>query len=287
MLYLSEIDGQKGIGILCDSTHPFIRYSTFKGYLGKLGRPAWAGIALYGSAQPIISGNVFESGELFRGVQVSGTSEPDIEDNTFGVNQGILVGPDAAATIRRNTITNPRPDPGASIGIVVQGSARVYANHIDHMQTGIYILGDGVTSVYDNVIEHNGGGSGSSAWWACGEGGVFIDGVTRVLQQTDLGGGGRSSGNNVFRDNEPYDVTNFSKHGSWLSTTPGPTYRDRTSIDTTSTTTTRALSSGPSASESLRYRAASGRLEARAGAVLPALSAKATRSSTRAGWSPE
>ena len=192
-------------------------------------------------------------------------------------NWGIVVDGDAKPTIRRNTITTANLE-RFSGGILNLGrndpGLRIYANHIHHMPgAGIVVEATDAgasASIYDNVIEYNGAAGNS------GRGGVV---VRRFWEgQLDLGGA----------DTVPATMCSAAiSHGiwsttprtrSWLSTTPGPTGRDPSSIDTTSTTTTRTRTTGLSASESLLYRAPSGRLEARAGAVLPALSAKATRS---------
>ena len=66
-------------------------------------------------------------------------------------------------------------------------------------------------SIYDNVIEYNGSGDRF-------DGGVVVEFDT---PNVDLGGGGHSSGNNVFRRNEPWDVVNWNEnpimalHNTW------------------------------------------------------------------------
>ena len=113
VVFVRDTDGVPAAGLLCDSTHPFVRFNTFKGYWGDR---AETGILLLNSSEALISTNSFASRELAFGVRARGASRPDIEANTFAVGEtGISVTDDARPTIKRNTITAARPDFGVGI----------------------------------------------------------------------------------------------------------------------------------------------------------------------------
>jgi parallel beta-helix repeat protein len=189
---------QDGTSILCDSTSPTIQKNEFT-----CSGSAHAGITTLGTAHPLIKDNKFTGASLGWGITAYGESYPDIEDNTFSVWNGIDCTDHSHPVIEGNTIAT------RSTGISTKGwsTANIVGNTIrDNEDWGIMVRMDSTPAIQDNQIKNN-------------PVGIYIGEGNPV---PDIGGGGRSLGNNAF-DNTEWNIENHSnvaisaKNNDWLA----------------------------------------------------------------------
>lgn len=177
-------DGTPGTSILCNSTSPEISGNTFK-----TTRSAHAGITTLGNAHPRIQQNVF-LGSINWGITVYGESYPTIIDNKFSTSNGIDCTSRSHPTIEDNEISTN----GAGISTKGQSSPTITKNTIsDNDGWGIMVRMDSTPLIQDNLITNN-------------PVGIYIGEGNPI---PDIGGGGRSHGNNTF-NNRDWDIENHS-----------------------------------------------------------------------------
>lgn len=171
-----------GTAVLCDGTSPTIEKCSFSG-------TAHAGITTLGTAHPRISDNNF-AGNLNWGITAYGESYPTISKNTFSTLNGIDCTASSHPSIENNKISC------GSAGISTKGSANptITDNTLNgNGDYGIIVRMDSTPAIQGNTIKQNP---------------VNIYIATGGATRPDIGGGGRSTGGNIFQDNSQYDIEN-------------------------------------------------------------------------------
>ncbi|MUL36368.1 DUF1565 domain-containing protein [Gloeocapsopsis dulcis] len=160
--------------------------------------PNTRGTALWiESTNPTVTNNTFIESNR-DGVFVTGAANPKIEANVFSKNggNGISVARSAQGEIRNNTFQ----DTGFGLAIGGASSPLVAENQIKENQDGIYISESARPILRSNVIENN-----------------KRDGIVATVNaQPDLGTA-ESTGNNIIRSNERYDVYNATRGNTLLA----------------------------------------------------------------------
>lgn len=186
MFLAKDGEGSPGTSILCNSTSPRIIDNIFRAT-----GSAHAGIATLGTAQPQIQKNVF-LGSLNWGITVYGESYPTITDNKFSTSNGIDCTSRSHPTIENNEISTN----GAGISTKGQSSPTIRRNTISGNDGwGIMVRMDSTPAIQDNLITDN-------------PVGIYIGEGNPI---PDIGGGGRSHGNNTF-NNSNWDIENHSRY---------------------------------------------------------------------------
>jgi parallel beta-helix repeat protein len=185
-----------GTAILCNATSPTIEDNLFSGV-------GHAGITTLGNAHPIIRDNDF-TGSLNWGITVYGESYPTIESNDFSGNNGVDCTDHSHPTIDGNTFTC------VSTGISTKGwsDALISNNTITRNgDWGIMVRMDSTPVIQDNIITDN-------------PTGIYI--APGGTLNPDIGGGGRSHGDNEF-NNTIWDIENMNpnniaaRNNHWIS----------------------------------------------------------------------
>jgi parallel beta-helix repeat protein len=185
-----------GTSILCDSTSPTITKNSFSGY----GR---AGITTLGNAHPTITDNTF-TGELAWGITAYGESYPAVTENSFSGNGGMDCTDHSHPTVDKNTFSCE------NTGFSTKGSSdATFTNNVvkGNGESGIVTRQDSNPVIQGNKITQN-------------PVGILTQPGART--NPDIGGGGRSTGGNIF-DNYDWNIqhrapTNISAvDNSWGS----------------------------------------------------------------------
>ncbi|NYT02381.1 MAG: DUF1565 domain-containing protein [Methanosarcinales archaeon] len=180
--------GKDGTSILCDSTSPTITKNVFAG-------EGHAGITTLGTAHPLIEDNRFPRSTNW-GITAYGQSYPSVLSNSFTGINGMDCSDDSHPTIQDNRISCWAPGETTSTGLSTKGQSNptIQGNQIiANKEYGIVVRMDSTPMIQDNQITDN-------------PTGILI---AAGSPRPDLGGGGRSLGNNTF-ENTDWDVQNWS-----------------------------------------------------------------------------
>jgi len=174
-----------GTSILCNATSPTIHDNQFTS-----SGNAHAGITTMGTAHPAIQNNEFGGTSLAWGITAYEESYPQIEGNKFSGRNGIDCTASSRPVIRNNLVSTQ----GAGISTKGSATATIIGNVIRRNRDyGVIVRMDSTPAIQDNLIKDN-------------PVGIFIGEGNPV---PDIGGGGRSLGNNTF-ENTVWDVENHS-----------------------------------------------------------------------------
>jgi len=184
----SSPGGKDGTSILCDSTSPTITNNVFAG-------EGHAGITTLGTAHPLVQDNQFPRSTNW-GITAYGRSYPSVISNSFTGINGMDCSDESYPTIRDNRISCRALGETTSTGLSTKGQSNptITGNQLlSNKDYGIVVRMDSTPLIQDNRIMDN-------------PTGILI---AAGSPHPDLGGGGRSIGNNTF-DNSDWDVQNWT-----------------------------------------------------------------------------